>query len=423
MRDDLISAIEVEFGPLSARERQMVEHGVQGGDESTDPPADPPVDPAAPADPAATPTDPPADPAPEGDPPAAADPAPEASIDVPELAVDLTGVDDAALRAQFDQYGALITEHRATATPAQLPALEQALAGQRSIVAELERRAAEAADATARIEALNTDAPVLPDPVAVPALASAAAVVAGRDPQATIEQAPPEVRPERPRAALVAAAGANVASPGTVIELPTLGEAIDSVKSGDAGKSRLASLQGFEEIGADQFPEALSRSNTWETNNELIRQAQSDFMAVRAGERPAHTATICEPLDILRDLPDAFNATEVVSPELPSRPSGRLGFQHSLSIDLGAVLDGVALWDETDQAAVDPTDPDTWKPCVDVECPEPINVKAEAVVACLKFDITTEMSNPETVRNYMNALDALRARTKEGRILQRLDAL
>lgn len=417
---------ENDITGLSARHQRILALGVSGGDEDETPetpPAETPPEAPAETPPADAPAETPAEggDAPEGD----AAPA-EASIELPEPVADLAAAEEQALRDEHEALEAVVQTNMATATSAeQVAVLEQARERQTAIVAEITRRRELAADLTRRLESLGEGAAPLPDAQPVPALASAAAIVAGRTAQPAAHVESPASRAPRPRVALVAAAGANVLAAGSEMSLAELGEAIDATKSGDAGKALLASIPAFEAMGVDdQLPAMLSRSNTWETNNELIREAQADFMALRGGETPAaRTAAICEPLDIIREIPDGFSATEVVSPELPSRPAGRLGFQHSRSIDLADVLAGVVLWDETDQSGVDPDDPSTWKPCVEVECPTPVSVKAEAVAACLQFDITTEMSNPETVRNYMNALDAQRARIKEARVLNRLDVL
>jgi hypothetical protein len=87
------------------------------------------------------------------------------------------------------------------------------------------------------------------------------------------------------------------------------------------------------------------------------------------------------------------------------------------------VAGSVSLWNEANQAAVDPNTASTWKPCKTFVCPPSQSATVEAIVECVQFDNTLEMSNPERVRNLQNAVDALSARTYEGRILQRIDAL
>src|SRR4029077_5387394 len=107
----------------------------------------------------------------------------------------------------------------------------------------------------------------------------------------------------------------------------------------------------------------------------------------------------------------------------PARPAGRGGVQYTPSGQLSDVSGAGALWDEAKQAAVDPANSATWKPCVEYTCPPVQTAVLEAITQCVTFPITLEMSNPERVRNLNNALGALRARTYEGRILQRIDQL
>jgi hypothetical protein len=112
---------------------------------------------------------------------------------------------------------------------------------------------------------------------------------------------------------------------------------------------------------------------------------------------------------------------EPFADSLPSVPAGRLGYQFTPSMSLATMSSGVDVWDETDQASVVSTDAGTWKPCVAVVCPTPSTVTAEAITACFTFDNTTEMSNPERIRDAMSKINAQRARTKEGRLLQLAD--
>jgi len=181
-------------------------------------------------------------------------------------------------------------------------------------------------------------------------------------------------------------------------------------------------------VTPEQMPACLSTMNSAERNNTLIREAVDDWRRDHdrrhgrdVAAQPARTAAICQPFDIIRDIPSEFADTEVVSKVFPSRPAGRLGFQYLPSINLSAVLGATTVFTEAQQLAVDPANPATWKPIVDVPCPTVRNVIAEAVPGALRFDNTTEMSNPEVVRNYMDALAAQRARNKEGRLLQRID--
>jgi len=336
---------------------------------------------------------------------------------------DLTSLHNALGEARDELIGAGVR------TDADLERVQRYQADRARILEEVNRRIAdqqritEGATSLAEEIAAETPLPSPPVPVAsvTPARPSAAAVAAARGAQSAAAQQASAGRP-RHRVPLVAAVSSNRSQVGGEMSLADLGEAFDRTKRSKA-RTVLASVQPFEELGtAIDLPDLLGRGSV-EHNSRLIRETREEFMAARAAGDVARMATICGPFDIIRDIPDGFGTSEPVTGIFPARPAGRLAFQFLRSVELSAVAGAVALWDETDQAAVDADDADTWKPCVEIECPTPEEIKAEAVTACLIWDITTEMSNPENVANLMNALAALRARTKEARVLQRIDAL
>lgn len=338
--------------------------------------------------------------------------------------------DEAGLRETFALLGTTITERRAAATTAEdLRLLQDAQERQTRIRDEIVRRATARDELAAGLESVDAAAgelalpESLPDPVApAPALATAAAIVASRGTQPPAAQNPPAPRSQ---AVMLAGAGLDTAQAGSPITLADLGRAIDAVKRGRATRVHLASIPAFED-NADGMPRLLSNDNGASLNDQLIRETQEAFRARERGETipDAHLASICDPLDPIREIPTEFTSAEPVASIFPSRPAGRLGFIYTPSILLADVADGVPdEWTETEQDAVDVTDDTTWKPVVDIDCPTPVEVKAEFVAAALRFDITTEMSNPERIANATAALMAVKARNKESRILKKIDAL
>lgn len=423
--------------PLSARNLAILAHGVRGGDGDDPAPVDPPVAPVDPPvgepDPAAAPaepvaTDPPAAAPVAGDPPApvAGDPAPAPvavadPVVVPDLPADITAADEASLRELFGELQTVRTTAEAAATsPADVQVISDIHERQAAIAAELQRRLDAANTARARLEELETAGPpVLPGPA--PVLASAAAVVRARGAQPNAAQNPAPAR-TRPRVPIMAALGVHQ---GQEVDLAGLGHLINQNKRGNAGRVILASLpdyaSGWEQSG---LPEPLSMDNSTTHNDRLIREATEDWRSLRRGEQPVRTAAICEPFDIIREIPSAFTAEDRVGPIFPSRPASRLGFQFTPSGHLSDVAAGSTIWDDdTDQAGVDPTDASTWKPIVDLTCPTAQPVEIEYVTAALRFDNTLEASNPERVANMMAALMAVKSRNEEARLLQLIDTL
>lgn len=313
--------------------------------------------------------------------------------------------------------------------------VRHALAEMDRIAAELQRRRDEDAKRIEELAALDEQVPAgLPEstPVLAGANASAAQLASVRDratgAQAPSVQQPPVPQPERPKAALLAAAENGVKPMGSIISIEDLGYIIDRAKTGREGQAILASIPSFQSE-PDGLPDLLSGDNGAQVNDRLIREAQDDWRSlVRDGKDAAvlagaRTAAICGPLDIIRDIPDAFATNTPVADMFPSRPAGRGGWQYTVSGTLSDVSGAVTLWNEASQAAVDVNTASTWKPCKVFACPPTASAVVEAVVECVTFDNTLEMSNPERVRNLNNAVDALAARTYEGRILQRIDAL
>lgn len=341
---------------------------------------------------------------------------------VPEVEADLAEIEDTDLTVKFDALGEAYKARRPHAQTDEDIAILQAIrADQTRISKELAGRTKRDEQRKTKLDKLDEDEPVLPEKA--PAFASAAAVADNRPAQAAAVQAP--AARTRPRAPMLASAGTHAAAPGSEIDLHTVGRSFDMVKRGRDGDVRLAAIPAYEDMifggSGVGLPEMLSSENSRSTNDRLIREAVEDFKARRAGESPARQGAICEPFDIIRDIPDAFTTAERVAPSLPSRPVGRLGFTFTPSITLAEVEDGTQVWDETDQANVDVTDPDTWKPIIDIDCPDFEVVSAEFVPAALRFDITTEMSNPERIANATRALMTQKTRVKEGRILQIMD--
>lgn len=363
--------------------------------------------------------------------PPEAPPAEDATPSAPTVpdADGIKAVEEDALREMYEQ----LEEWRVGARERRdVDGVRAALAEKQRIADELTRRDAAEKQRDAELAELDkAEVPSLPEKEVAPAGsgASAAQLAATSASQPIAEVKPPTSR-ARPTVPLLAAAGTEVLPAGEPMNYAQLGQAIDRAKRGRPGQTILASLPGFEAMTDESMPTPLSERNGVSVNDELIQEAIAQWrereVARTAGLEPdygAWTGAICEPFDIIRDIPDAFVTDMPVSAIFPSRPAGRGGFQFTASGSIADVVGGVSRWTEDDQAAVDPSDDSTWKPCVEYDCPEATSAVLEWITVCATFPITLEMSNPERVRNLNNALGALEARTYEGRILQRIDQL
>lgn len=348
---------------------------------------------------------------------------------LPDLPADLATADPESLSALYEEYGALRDEARANAaSPADIERIRDITSRRQAISAEFQRRLDERRQVDEGLAALDAELAeegVLPAPAMAlasmtPATPSAAQVAAARGAQTASAQTPPPSAPTGVKVALTASISGDDFGVGQEMSMSQFGSALDRVKRG-GGRTVVASLAPFDEMTEGSIPALLSNDNGATRNTALMREAQDAWRARRQGD--VRAAAICEPLDVIRQIPDAFVTAEPVRDIFPSRPAGRLGFTFVPSVVLSDVWGGTGLWDDTDQGSVDPDVSSTWKECLDVDCPTPETITADAVTACLTWDLTTEMSNPEYVANLLNALNAARARRKEGRILQRVDAL
>ncbi len=379
----------------------------------------------------------------------------------PEVPADFTGLSDDDLAGLHGELEAKYSAERPAAqTKAQIDKLRGYREAQARIADEVKRRIAEKAENAEALKALDettplpedapadgdpaapaetletpaepaapSDAPA-PAPEAIAASLTADGVAGARKAQTAAEKAPAPAK-TRPRAPMQAAASQTVVPYQQEVTLGDIGRIADKVKSDlrpvrEVVRAYVASVPAFEDMG-DIGQELLSTANGAQRNDALIREAVEAFNARRAERlgRPAvKTAAICDPLDIIREIPDYVSQADPLSGAFPSRGITRLGFNFTPAVSLAAVAEGTQFgWDDTDQASVDPTDPDTWKPCLDATCPSPCTITAVASTGCLTFDVTTEMSNPERIRDLMSKLTALRIRDRTIGLLDLMDGL
>lgn len=371
-----------------------------------------------------------------GDASASSDNAP-AIPEVPEDLTTIAGEDD--LRSLYDGLeAARVARLETVASDEDAEAIELIVLAQDRVVTNLNERIAEATRVAERADnARNIAPPALPEErIPSPARAAAAAAASdaggassgssGDSGGATTRTAPAARTdvPERTRVAMLAAIGDVAVPAGGELTMQQLMIAYERNKAAE-GRTILASVPDFSSMadgGDESIPEPLSQRNGAPRNTELIHEAVADWRARRMGETPARQGAICTPLDIIREIPDAFNTDTRVGPTFPQRPISRLGFTYTPSAVLADVVGGANIWTETQQNAVDPNTPSTWKGIVDFACGNPVDVKALFVVWGARIDMMLEMSSPERVQNLENALQALRSRRKEGRTLNLLDA-
>lgn len=230
----------------------------------------------------------------------------------------------------------------------------------------------------------------------------------------------------RPRVGYVAAAGQSVYAQGTSLDMGALGRALESRKrlapspDGQPVQAVVASLPAFEET-ADLGVPILSSINPVSVNDRIIADAVDAWRTARSGAA-AKTAAVCEPLDVIRDIPKVGMTDSPFADLFPQRPISRLGFTYTPASSPADTNAGIAAWEESNQAAVDDDDPSTWKPCVAVTCTTPVEVKATELTTCATVDSFVELSSPERVEEFLHLLGVQRARRREQHLLTRFDA-
>lgn len=268
------------------------------------------------------------------------------------------------------------------------------------------------------------DAPAAP--AQLPAVAASAdAPTAAEVAAARGSQPAPKTAAVAKRTPWMAAAGSADGSVafGAAIELGSLGTEINRLsRTRSRHKTIMASLPAFD----DSQGELLSDRNGALHNDALIREAV-EANEVRQGLRDAPsamTAAICQPYDILREIPNPGRSKETpFGSSLPFRGAGRLGFQFTRAMQISAMNGATSIWTEADQDAIDATDEATWKAVVCVDCGSPVSTTAEELTWGLCYEEATELSAPERVADALDALMTLEKRVREGYLLRRFDQL
>ena len=270
-------------------------------------------------------------------------------------------------------------------------------------------------------------------PAADEAIAAAEAVIEGAAPELAVAASAgrptaPGVPADRPTVAYVAAAGQRAYQQGEELDWNSMARAFDSIRNlkpgtdGTQARAVVASLPSFEDTPGLAV-EMLTIDNTTVQNDRLIQASVDAWRAERNGEGTAHTAAICTPLDIIREIPTCGETDIRFTDLFPQRPIGRLGFTYTRGSAIADVDDAITLIDiDTFESALDEGDPATWKPCIPIDCATPTTVTAEELVTCVTVQDSTQMSSPERVQEFLHKVRVQRARRREQIQLTRWDA-
>lgn len=206
-------------------------------------------------------------------------------------------------------------------------------------------------------------------------------------------------------------------------------DCVNATDQGTAfGKAVVASLPAIVETDFDQ-DHILMKKHGPEKNSGIIRQrlaAEAERLSqLRGGGAVTAAAPWCEPFDVIRRIPNDVNTATPVFNSLPFVPMGYGGFTFNQGYEFSDLIDAVDIWTSDDQSNIDPTDPDTWKRCMTLSCPDdlPTVTLDDYLTACLEWQVGVDLNNPERFADAFKYLEGQRARLKEQYTLSLLDAL
>ncbi len=136
---------------------------------------------------------------------------------------------------------------------------------------------------------------------------------------------------------------------------------------------------------------------------------------------PEVKAAVCAPLTPMYGLACESSLFRPVAASLNSLEAPRGGV---ITMSSPSISDftNAGIWTHEDDDAMDPEDPDTWKPCDVIECGTPEQFLMYAVFWCLRIKNWTALTYPELVAAALNRGLASRARLAERQLLDAMGA-
>ncbi|MDX2643497.1 major capsid protein [Streptomyces sp. PA03-1a] len=336
-----------------------------------------------------------------------------------ELPEDITSLDDDALAAALDGARGAFAQLSAAdnVTPDGLVRMRELAAGVEAIRTEQAARVTAAEEAAAEIEALaaqvrgdegGAETEVEPEPVVEPATAAAVEPPAPVEPEPVpqaqtasmarrslnlshVRQRQPRVLPEppAPTTSITAAVDVPGYTPGSALEFGQITAGIisraNALKTAGGGVGQVISYR-------HPYPQELivtDSSSAPEGTEVAMRAAdqrrlpQSNLVASGGWCAPSETLyeiTDVSCPDMLWDLPEVQLAR------------GGLRYYKTPSLDVGALT-----WVHTEADDIS----GATKPCFKVPCPDPVEVRCDAVGVCLEAGILTQRHFPELVSWYL----------------------
>lgn len=218
---------------------------------------------------------------------------------------------------------------------------------------------------------------------------------------------------EGPQALVLTASGAAVGAgiaPGGNLDRDGLKSILTAAASAAGvmtGRTRILEMGRF---GAMDHDDVLGRHNTEIENTRLIARARAEFAkSAGKGNRPvALTAAgcFCGPDELIRTTGVVGRRGRPFAGMFPTIPiSGGFRAMPDLAFNVDTDLrSGVTQWTCTDQGNVDPSDPDTLKPCAELRCFTETTYTPYAVSACITAERFHQWAHPEQIDAWVNLL-------------------
>jgi hypothetical protein len=130
----------------------------------------------------------------------------------------------------------------------------------------------------------------------------------------------------------------------------------------------------------------------------------------------------CAPLETRYDLFGIGDTDRPVKASLAGFGADRGGIRFFEGPTLDSIGAAVGFWTCADDAAVDAADPDTWKVCARVDCPDESESLVQAVTLCLTFGVMQSRVFPEMVTANNNLSLVAQARLSESALLAQIKA-
>lgn len=213
------------------------------------------------------------------------------------------------------------------------------------------------------------------------------------------EPAPPPAPEEKSSTNYSVLLGPSMAEHGDSISLDEMANQFNKYGRAQRAGARTSVVTIRTDLGADRTLTAAT------SPDDVMRMLD----AVGSPESVAAAGGCCVLSENLPESTTPFDASRPLRNSLPSMTvNGAVRWFPPVCLP----QDGAAVWTCEDDAAVT-ADPETWKQCAEVTCPEPEEVELDAIYQCITIGNFQHRYNPSRWAEILRALTASKARLSE----------